>query len=193
MRKNFWIAILGVLVSALLFGCRATKKATIDTQTTTELQRVERTDFRSDWERFIKNNLNVTLEGIEIEFPSVVCDSDTVSVAGALPQALLTEAQQQARGNSLNSSGTQKKGGAMKIKVGKATIASNTEQVEKQSVEQETEATTNEKSEADIHSTEQVKNQTAETIDAVKVVVTIAVLLFILFIVYRWLKKAGKI
>lgn len=193
MRNNFRIAIWGVLVSALLFGCRATKKATIDTQTSTELQRVERTDFSGDWERFIKNNLNVTLEGIEIELPSVECDSGTVGGAGALQQALLNETPQQARGNGLNSSGTQKKGGVMKIKVGKATIASNTEQVEKQSVEQETGVTTNEKSDAETHSTEQVKNQTAENIDAVKAIAVIAVLFFVLFIAYRLLKKAGKI
>ena len=191
--KSFGFAILGVLALASLFGCRASKNATEESKVVSEVKSTEQVDFNSAWERFIKNHINITLDGIEIELPTPCVDSPLDSVPADIGSPLYANNAVPTKTANEIAQGQIRATTPTKIKIGKAVISSTTEQEERQAEETTASVVREEQTQQETHKTEQVKNQTAETITALKIVGILVVLIFVLDIVFRWLKKRGKI
>ena len=201
-------AIFGVLIVALLFGCRATKKVTEKTEIKTEIATTEKKDLQSEWERFIKNNLNITLEGVEIEFepPLFLQGADTCAEGDTLSRAKGEPILGFLKGNDVSvgdgfaktsfdfsSYGNTATRPKVKMRIGRATIASNTEQVEAAKSNEVVETASEVKRDEKTDKHEDVKNPQSENLNAIKWIVCLGIVILLIFIFAKWLRKIGKI
>ena len=196
--RHLGFAILGVLLLASLFGCRASKNATEKTEVKTEVVTSEKRNLQSEWERFIKNNLNITLEGIELEYepfslsPSTdtLCAGETTTGGTHLPFANASSSEcatpsSKGKGKGIN--------GKVKLKICKATIASTTEQAEKAETTDKGETACEVRQEEKNDKKDMVKNPQSETMDSFKWTAVVVLLIILVVLLGKWMKKRDKI